>query len=88
MKRKDDFLLQSVGGLDLLAPVGARVVDMNGMVVLSPTGSYLWELLAEDRSAEELVTALVDRYDVGKERAGADVRTFLDDLSRKGLIDS
>jgi hypothetical protein len=87
MRRKDDFLLQNVGGQDLLVPLGSRVLDMNGMVVLNPTGRYIWELLAEDRSLEDLVTAVVDRFDVGTERAGADVRAFVDDLSRKGWID-
>ncbi|MGD0399266.1 MAG: PqqD family protein [Syntrophobacteraceae bacterium] len=87
MKRKDDLLLQNVGGQDLLVPLGSKVLDMNGMVVLNPTGRYIWELLAEDRSLEDLVTAVVARFKVGADRAGADVRTFVDDLSRKGWID-
>jgi len=87
MKRKDDLLLQNVGGQDLLVPLGSKVLDMNGMVVLNPTGRYIWELLAEDRSLEDLVTAVVARFKVGADRAGADVRTSVDDLSRKGWID-
>ena len=87
MKRKDDLLLQNVGGQDLLVPLGSKVLDMNGMVVLNPTGRYIWELLAEDRSLEDLVTAVVARFKVGADRAGADVRTFVDVLSRKGWID-
>ncbi len=87
MKRKDDFLLQNVGGQDLLVPLGSKVLDMNGLVVLNPTGRYIWELLAEDRSLEDLVTAVVDRFEVETDRAGADVRAFVDDLSRQGWID-
>ncbi len=87
MKRKDDVLLRNVGGQDLLVPLGAKVVDMNGMVVLNPTGRFIWELLAEDRSLEDLVTAVVDRFEVETDRAGADVRAFVDDLSRQGWID-
>ncbi len=87
MKRKDDLLLQNVGGQDLLIPLGSKVLDMNGMVVLNPTGRYIWELLAEERSLEDLVTAVVDRFEVETDRAGADVRAFVDDLSRQGWID-
>lgn len=87
MKRKDDLLLENVGGQDLLIPLGSKVLDMNGMVVLNPTGRFIWELLAEDRSLEDLVTAVVDRFEVGTDRAGADVRAFVDDLSRQGWID-
>ena len=74
MKRKEDFLLQNVGGQDLLIPLGAKVLDMNGLMVINPTGRYLWELLAEDRSLEDLVTAVVERFEVESDRAGADVQ--------------
>ncbi len=87
MKRKDDLLLQNVGGQDLLIPLGSKVLDMNGLVVLNSTGRFIWDLLAEDRSLEELVTAVVDRFEVGTDRAGADVRAFVDDLVRQGWIE-
>ena len=87
MKRKEDFLLQNVGGQDLLIPLGAKVLDMNGMVVFNPTGRYIWELLAEDRSLEDLVTAVVERFEVEPDRAGADVRAFVGDLPQQGCID-
>jgi Coenzyme PQQ synthesis protein D (PqqD) len=87
MKRKDDFLLENVGGQDLLIPLGSKVLDINGMVVLNPTGRFIWELLAEDRSLEELVAAVVEQFDVEADRAGADVRAFVNDLSREGWID-
>jgi hypothetical protein len=87
MKRKDDLLLENVGGQDLLIPLGSRVLDMNGMVVLNSTGSYIWELLAEEHSLEELVAAVVKQFDVGADRAGADVRSFVHDLAQRGWID-
>lgn len=87
MKRKEDFLLQNVGGQDLLIPLGAKVLDMNGLMVINPTGRYLWELLAEDRSLEDLVTAVVERFEVESDRAGADVRAFVGDLAQQGCID-
>ncbi|MDR3554593.1 MAG: PqqD family protein [Syntrophobacteraceae bacterium] len=86
MKRKDELMLQKVGGQALLIPLGAKVLDMNGMVVLNTTGSFIWELLAEERSFEELVSAVVERFAVEADRAGDDVRTFLDDLIRQGWI--
>ncbi|MDA8306678.1 MAG: PqqD family protein [Deltaproteobacteria bacterium] len=87
MKRKDDLMLQKVGGQALLIPLGAKVLDMNGMVVLNTTASFIWELLAEDCSIEELVRAVADRFEVDADLAGADVRTFVDDLYRQGWIE-
>jgi hypothetical protein len=86
MKRSKDFLLQHVGGQDLLVPLGAKVMDMNALITLNATGRCVWELLAEDRSVDYLVAGVVERFDVDLERARADVQAFLDELGRLGLL--
>jgi Coenzyme PQQ synthesis protein D (PqqD) len=86
MKRSEDFLLQNVGGQDLLVPLGAKVMDMNSLITLNATGRRVWELLAEDHSVEYLVTEVVKQFDVDLERARADVQAFLDELNRLGLL--
>jgi hypothetical protein len=88
MKRSEDFLLQNVGGQDLLVPLGAKVMDMNSLITLNATGRRVWELLAEDRSIEYLVAEVVKQFDVDLERARADVQAFLDDLGRLGLLET
>jgi hypothetical protein len=87
MKRSEDFLLQKVGGQDLLVPLGAKVMDMNSLITLNATGRRVWELLAEDHSLEYLVAEVVEQFDVDRERARADVQAFLDDLGRLGLLE-
>ncbi|MHC1727799.1 MAG: PqqD family protein [Syntrophobacteraceae bacterium] len=87
MKRKDDMSLENVGGQDLLIPFGTRVLDMNGLVVLNRAGRHIWELLAEECSLEDLVSAVVDRFEVGADQAAADVRAFIDDLARQNWIE-
>jgi hypothetical protein len=61
VKRKESFLMQSVGGVNLLVPLGSQVLDMNGIITLNATGCCVWEQLAEDRSLDELTTAIVER---------------------------
>lgn len=86
MKRKDNVFLTNVGGQDLLVPLGAKVAEMNGMVVLNLTGRFLWELLAEDRSLEDLVTAMVDRFHVKRESARVDIQMFLNEVIQWRLL--
>ena len=45
MKRKADFMMENVGGEYLIVPLGAQVMDMNGIITLNATGAHLWELL-------------------------------------------
>jgi hypothetical protein len=86
MKRKADFLMQNVGGENLLVPLGAQVMDMNGLITLNETGACVWELLAEDRTADELAFALAARFDVDAATARADVQAFLDETARLGML--
>ncbi len=87
MKRKDSFLMQDVAGEILLVPLGAQVMDMNGIMTLNATGRCVWELLAEERSVDDLAAAVAERFDVDSERARTDVQAFLDDITRLGLLE-
>jgi hypothetical protein len=87
MKRRQDFLLQDVAGEKLLVPLGAQVMDLNGLVILNDTAACVWTLLEQERSLDELSAALADRFDVGLETAAADIRTFIDEARRQGLLE-
>lgn len=87
MKRKADFIMENVGGEYLIVPLGAQVMDMNGIITLNATGSYLWELLAGERTAAELAAALADRFDTTAEQARTDVDAFLAQIGKLGMLE-
>lgn len=87
MKRKADFIMENVGGEYLLVPLGAQVMDMNGIITLNAPGSYLWELLAEERTAAELAAAVVERFDTTPARARTDVDAFLEQIGKLGILE-
>jgi len=86
VKRKDGLVLRSIGGDSLLVPTGARVAAMPGLVVLNGTGRCMWELLAQERSVDELAAAVAERFDVDDSLAHADAQSFLDEMARMGLV--
>ncbi len=79
--------MQNIGGQSFLVPLAAQVIDLNGLITLNSTATYMWEYLAEERSFDELVTAVVDHFDVDDETATSDVRAFLDKIIPMGLIE-
>ncbi len=79
--------MKSVGGQDILVPLGAKVMEMNCLVALNATARCVWELLAEDNSIDDLATAVAERFEVDEDRARADVQAFLDDIGRIGLLE-
>jgi hypothetical protein len=56
-------------------------------LAVNPSGAVLWPDLVEGTTEDTLIQRLVDRYRVDRDRAGSDVRTFLDWLKGKGLLE-
>jgi hypothetical protein len=87
MKRKTDFIMQNVGGENLLVPLGAQVMDLNGLITLNDTAACVWELLREERTPDELTAGIAERFDVTPASAHADVKAFLDEIAKMGLLE-
>lgn len=87
MKRKADFMMQNVGGENLLVPLGGQVMDLNGLITLNGTGACVWELLGQERTVDELAAAVAERFGVDAATARADVQAFLDEIERLGLVE-
>jgi hypothetical protein len=54
--------------------------------VLNPVGMRIFDLLDGELSESEIAQQVADEFQVGLEEAGGDVRLFLDDLRRAGML--
>ena len=86
MKIKLDFVLRDIAGDLLLIPAGKAALDLNGMLTLNEVGAEIWHMLPEVKDEEELVSRLLDIYEVEEELLRKDVREFLDSLEQLGII--
>jgi hypothetical protein len=68
--------------------VVALDVDTATYLSANASGRLLWRALASGATREELVSCLVDEFEVDAERAGADVDAFIGELSQRGLLES
>ena len=87
MKLKENLVLREVAGTWVVLPLAAKALDFNGMLSLNETGVMLWHLLENECQKEELVTALLNEYDVSKDIASADVDEFLRTLRKAGCLE-
>ena len=85
MKIKEGFLLRQVAGQTVVLPTGDEL-DLNMMITLNGTGAFLWELLQEETTEEEMVKALLAEYDVDEERAKASVAAFVNKLRENEFL--
>lgn len=86
MRRNADFLLQDVAGTRVIVPVGEAVTVFPGMITVNETGSFIWQLLETEQTAQTVAEALVARYEVTQEQAMADAEAFFEQLKPTGAL--
>lgn len=87
MKIKNDFLLRTIAGQYVVVPTGDNVVNFNAAITLNETAAFLWELIKEDTSCEELTKKLTEKYDVSNEQAEKDIQVFLNVLKEHDILE-
>ncbi len=83
---KKEFIKRQIAGDIILVPVGATVYDFNGLFAMNELGSFLWDLLPEAESENDLITAVLREYEAEEEEVRRDVAEFLGQLRGMGIL--
>lgn len=87
MKIKKDFMLRTVGGQQMVVPLGETSKKLHGVIHLNEVGAFLWKLLERDCTEEGLISAVVSEYDVSAEVARTDIEAFLNSLREASILE-
>ncbi len=88
MKLKSGFFLNEMGDeFVVVAMTDEAKKVFGGMLRLNATGAFLFEKLETEKTYQQLVSAIVEKYSVDIEAAKADCADFIDVLRGVGLID-
>jgi hypothetical protein len=69
-----------IGDEYVLVPLAGRGADLDSIFNLNRVAAFVWEQLDGPRTGTALVDALVERFEVERERAEADVLELLETL--------
>lgn len=83
---KKELITRQIAGETVLVPVGKTVYDANGLFVLNELGAFIWTLLPEVETEEEICQAVLAEYDVAPETAARDVAEFLNELHILNIV--
>ncbi len=86
MKIKEGFILREVAGSYIVVAVGDAVKSFNGVINLNESSALLWKILEKGADEEQLISALLNEYDVTEDVAKKDVKAFISKLMEGGLI--
>ena len=70
----------------LIVPIRGGVGDLDSIFSLNPLGSDLWALLESGTTLAHMADWVVERYEVARELAIADITSFISDLESAGLV--
>lgn len=85
MKIKEGFIVRQMAGTNVAVPSG-DVMDLDMMITLNDTGCFLWEQLQEEKSVDELVSAVLANYEVDEATARDYIVKFTDRLKELDFL--
>lgn len=86
MRLKDDFILHNTGEDFVIIATGEATKNFNGIIKLNNMGGEIVSFLSNDISEEEIIKAIVEKYEVEYATAKEDIRNLLDSLRKAGVI--
>lgn len=86
MRVIDDLIVREIAGEYILVPTGSAALKIHGMINLSESGYLLWNKLQSDCTEEELVDAILEEYEIDRETATEDTKTFLEKMDSIGIL--
>ena len=87
MKIKKELIKRDIAGDTILVPVGKTVYDSTGLFVLNEVATFIWDILADVETEQDMVEKILEEYDVSKEEAEKDVAEFFAKLREMQIID-
>ena len=80
MEIKKELIKREIAGDCILVPVGKSTLDLNELA------AFIWDILPDVTSEDEIVSKVLDEYDVDRETAAGDVAEFMAKLKELEII--
>jgi Coenzyme PQQ synthesis protein D (PqqD). len=87
MRIKKGYIVRNIVDCFVVVPVGERVIDFKGIMTLNDTGKFIWDCLANDIQYEQLLSMLLDEYNVDESTAKTDLEEFLGKARVSGVLE-
>jgi len=86
MQIKKELIKREIAGDTILVPVGKTILESNGLFALNELGAFIWNLLPDVSSEEEICRAVLAEYEASEEEVARDVSEFMDTLKKLNII--
>lgn len=88
MKIKEGYILDTIGEQKVAISVDCAEDKFHGMIKLNSVGAFLWECLMQEIDEAALIKAVTEKYDIDEKTAEKDIRKFVDQLEKNGILEN
>ena len=57
------------------------------MIQLNQTGAFIWQQLEAGKNEDEILSLMLEKYEISEEKAKEDITLFIEKLRKDNLID-
>ena len=86
MRLKKEFETVNLDNHVIAVPVGEDADSYHGVLRMNDTALYIFNLLREDVTVEEIVGKLTERYDASPETIRSDVENYINQFVERGIL--
>ncbi|MBE6911965.1 MAG: PqqD family protein [Ruminococcaceae bacterium] len=87
MKIKEGFVLRRVLDEAIVIATGEMSKNFHGMVKLNDSGADIWEWISEGNDEKAVAKKLSEKYELSEEKAIADTKAMISQMSDAGLLE-
>ncbi len=87
MKLKSGFITYKTGERYVAVTAEENAELLNGMIRNNDTANFIFQQLLEDTTEDQIVSALLEEYDVPEDVARSDVHDIISQWSKEGFLD-
>ena len=86
MKIKPGFIIRKLADNYVVVPVNNQN-EFQGMIQLNQTGAFIWQQLEAGKNEDEILSLMLEKYEISLEKAKEDITLFIEELRKDNLID-
>ena len=83
---KDGYIKVEAYDGFIVTPVGEESEKNNVLLTLNDTAGEIWDMLKEEKSADQIADALCEKYGIARETAKSDTKKIIDSLKKEGIL--
>ncbi|MFC1948178.1 PqqD family protein [Chloroflexota bacterium] len=87
MYEKDESMVgRGIAGEYVLVPIRQNVAELDCIYSVNEVGTLIWKLLDEMDTVDDIISSLVEEYNIDRIQAERDLKDFLTQLETIGAI--